>query len=338
MMILTVVSIVIVLALLLIVAGVMPRQLAMNAFELERRVAMGDAVALAEQRRMNLSGDVISLQRALIALLLVVIVSLVVVACGWLLGIVVAMVIALEYGAVARIAVIRRPSQKLYDSYEVAILGFVERLSGFMRLIRATETSHEPERRLESREELRHLVAQATAILTSNERLLIDHSLTFADKRVREVMTPKSVIDSIGKNELLGPLVLHDLHKTGHSRFPVIDGDIDHIVGMLHVQDLMSLDTKRSTTAEKAMERRVFYIRDDQTLSHALAAFLRTHHHLFIVVNEYRETVGLLSLEDTIEALIGHKIVDEFDLHDDLRAVAMRSSQLNNQAENHSDV
>ena len=86
------------------------------------------------------------------------------------------------------------------------------------------------------------------------------------------------------------------------------------------------------------MEKRVFYIREDQTLQHALNAFIRTHHHLFVVVNEYRETVGVLSLEDVMEALLGHEIVDEFDAHDDLRKVAERNPRKNNQPTGHTNV
>jgi len=131
---------------------------------------------------------------------------------------------------------------------------------------------------------------------------------------------------------------LDDLHKTGHSRLPVIKGDIDHVIGILHLNNLLSLDIKRSTTAEKAMEKKVFYIRQDQTLQHALAAFLRTKHHLFVVVNEFRETVGLLALEDVLEALLGRKIVDEFDEHDNLRQVALRNPRGNNHPDQREDV
>jgi CBS domain containing-hemolysin-like protein len=200
-------------------------------------------------------------------------------------------------------------------------------------------TPNPPQRaQLDSREELLHLVNQSGNLLSSDEKKLIQHGLEFDSKTVEEVMTPRGVIDSISKKELLGPLVLDDLHKTGHSRFPVIDEDIDHVVGMLHIHDLFTLDTKRSTTAEKAMEARVFYIRQDQSLHHALAAFIRTHHHLFIVVNEYRETVGIVSLEDVTEALLGRKIIDEFDTHDDLRQVAMRNPRSNNDSAARQDV
>ena len=83
---------------------------------------------------------------------------------------------------------------------------------------------------------------------------------------------------------------------------------------------------------------RVFYIHELQTLDHALAAFIKTHHHLFVVINEYRETVGILSLEDVTEALIGRKIVDEFDAHDDLRKVANHNPHKLNSAPHHTDV
>jgi CBS domain containing-hemolysin-like protein len=171
---------------------------------------------------------------------------------------------------------------------------------------------------------MQHLITHSQHILTNDEKSLFTHGLRFATRKVNEVMTARGQITSIGAKEMLGPLVLDDLHKTGHTRFPVIDKDVDHVIGLLHIQDLLSLDNKKSVTAEKAMEPRVFYIHQDQTLHHALMAFLRTHHHLFIVVNDDQETVGVISLEDTIEALIGHKIVDEFDAHSDVRHVARR--------------
>jgi len=69
-----------------------------------------------------------------------------------------------------------------------------------------------------------------------------------------------------------------------------------------------------------------------------LAAFIDTRHHLFIVINELRETVGLLTLEDVIEKLIGRRIVDEDDNHEDLRSIAARNAAGNNIPEDHVDV
>ena len=328
----------VVLMLLLLVGGITPRRSRLSRFELERRKTNGDRRAAAAIHREDLLPDIVSLQRIIAALLLVIFVLLSVMTFGWLLGILIAVVVALEYAAIARLGVVQRQAQKLYDRYEPAVLRFTEKISSVLRFMRNV-TVDNSDNHIDSREELVHLVDTSETILSADEKKLIVHSLKFGERQVGEIMTPRGVIDSISKKEILGPLVLDDLHKTGHSRFPVTDGDIDHVVGILHIQDLLTIDSKRrSTTVEKAMEPRVFYIQEKQTLGHALAAFLRTHRHLFIVVNEFRETVGLLSLEDVIEVLLGRKIVDEFDLHDDLRAVAKRNPRGNNHPEKREDV
>jgi len=330
---------VIVFLLLLVVSGIRPLRASLSLFELERRSQAMDREAKALLRREQLLPDVLSLQRVMSALLLVVTVLLCVATFGWLFGTLVALVIALEYGAIARLSVVQGQSRKVYERAEQWLLDCIEKHPYVFKLLRnVPRQTQEVSRTIDSREELQHLIAQSGAILTMDEKKMIVHSLSFSDQLVSTVMTPRSVIDGIKKSEFLGPLTLDELHKTGHSRLPVFDGDIDHVIGMLHLQSLLALDIKRSVTAEKAMEPRVFYIREDQTLQHALAAFLRTHHHLFIVVNEFRETVGLLTLEDVIEALLGRKIIDEFDAHDDLRTVALRNPRGNNHPEKREDV
>jgi len=330
---------IVVIVLLALVSGIDPRPSTLGAFELKRRREAGDRTAAEALRRDTLLADVLSLQRVVAAILLVIFVPVAVATFGWFFGIVVAIVVALEYGTLGRTDVVRRQARKLYTRYEPDVLRFVEKFTSVFRVIRSVSPVEAVQKRLESREELGHLVEGSGTLLSADEKKLILHGLQFNIREVSEVMTPRGVIDSISQKELLGPLVLDDLHKTGHSRFPVIDGDIDHVVGMLYIQDLLTLDAKkRSATVEKAMEPRVFYIHENQTLDHALAAFLRTRHHLFVVVNEYRETVGLLSLEDVIEALLGRKIVDEFDAHEDLRAVAARNPRGNNRPEKREDV
>lgn len=333
-----IIVLVILFAKLVAVTSIHPKPSQLSTFELERRSEGGDSQAAHELRRNKTLVDIESLQRIASALLLVVFVVISVLAFEWFFGIVISGVVALEYGACARLGFISKHSNRLYEKYEPQLLKFVERFESVFRFIRSA-TPAQPMVKLSSKAELHHLVADSGNILSSDERKLIVNGLEFEARLVKEIMTPRSVIDSISKSEHLGPLALDDLHKTGHSRFPVIDEDIDHVVGMLHIQDLLTIDARRrSTSAEKAMEPRVFYIKEDQTLQHALAAFLRTHHHLFVVVNEFHETVGLLSLEDTIEALLGRKIIDEFDAHEDLRVVAARNPRRNNSSDGAENV
>ncbi|HET8883870.1 MAG TPA: CBS domain-containing protein [Candidatus Saccharimonadales bacterium] len=325
MMVFMLVVLVVIFALLVIVSGVSPQRSALSQFELERRQANGESAAVALLRRERLLVDIISLQRAASALLLVCFVAVAIARFDWALGILLSVVAALTYGAVARWGFLQKRSQKLYKQYEPSLLRLVEKFARLSGLLRTVIPGSDRQVQLASRQELQHLITQSHGLMTADEKAFLTHGLAFASRQVSEIMTPRSAIDSISKKEMLGPLVLDDLHKTGHSRFPVIDKDLDHIIGVLHVRDMLTLDIKRSVTAEKAMESRVFYIHEKQTLSQAMAAFLRTHHHLLIVINESHETVGLLSLNDTIEAMIGRKIVDEFETHDDIQSVAKRS-------------
>lgn len=330
---------VLVFVVLLIFTAMRPTSSGFSMFELERRTELVDKAAQKILTRENLLNDIISLQHILVAIFLVIVVLLSVVTFGWLIGIIVAFFVTLEYGSIARIGFLKTWSQKIYSRLEPNVIKFIQKTPFLFKILRNVSIMDTKiSQRIDSREELQHLVDESIGILTPDEKKLVVHSLSFSDQLVSTIMTPRSVIDSIKNSEFLGPLTLDDLHKTGHSRLPVINGDIDHIIGILNLRGLLTLDIKRSTTAEKAMDPKVFYIRQDQTLQHALAAFLRTHQHLFIVVNEFRETVGLLSLEDVIEALLGRKIIDEFDAHDDLRAVALRNPHDNNHPEKREDV
>lgn len=312
---------------LILIASIAPHRARLSSFELSRRQGRGDAAVALEQRREAAYADIVSLQRVVLAILLVGFVLTVVATFGWFIGGLVAVIVSLEYGKLSAMSAVRRLGARVFTKYEDQLLTKVSQHASVIRWFRSAVPVSERQR-IDSREELAHLVEESHAVLSADEKKLMLASLKFEDKQVQAIMTPKSVVDTVKRSEILGPLVLDDLHKTGHSRFPVIDGDIDHVVGILYVRDVLTLDTSRRHTAkvESAMSPKVHYIRQDHTLKQALSAFLSTHHHLFIVINEYRETVGILTLEDTLEALLGRRIVDEFDAHDDMRAVAARNA------------
>lgn len=323
---------------LALVAGMHPVPHPISKYELKRRSSTNKA-AKWQHRREILLPDVYGALAAKIAVLLVVFIVLSIATFGWALGIIIALVGTVLYPTVAYWPWLHTWSTRIYAHYEPRYLDVVEKMRPVFNVIRAVTVPHvEPYHRFDSREELQRLIQQAGEVLSENEKLLITSGLSFAEKTVESVMTPKSAIKYVKKNEFLGPLVLSEMHELGHSRLPVIDEDIDHVVGTLHLNDLLSLDQKRSTTAEKAMEAKTFYIRHDDTLEHALAAFIETRHHLFIVINEYRETVGLLTLEDIIEALVGRNIEDENDNHEDPQTIAKKLAAGNNAASGHVDL
>ncbi|MDO8265516.1 MAG: CNNM domain-containing protein [Candidatus Saccharibacteria bacterium] len=157
--------------------------------------------------------------------------------------------------------------------------------------------------------------------LSSEELKILKSALSFGDKKIRDVMTPKRMAMIVSKEMEVGPILMDELHHSGYSRFPVTSQSKNSIfVGTLYLHDLVG-----ETSAKKVkdlMKSQVFYAHEEESLDHALKAFLKTHHHLFVVVNSFEEFVGVLSIEDVLEEIIGHEIIDEFDQHDNLRAVA----------------
>lgn len=161
---------------------------------------------------------------------------------------------------------------------------------------------------------------QADNRITEAELATVKGALTYGDKLVREVMTPQRMVKSISASDSIGPHLLDELHGSGHSRFPVYQDKKDNLVGMIFARDL--INAKMGGLVKDHMHKQVFYIHEDQTLNQTLQAFLKTRHHLFVVVNSFEEKVGVVTLEDVMEQILGKPVVDEFDKYDDLRAVA----------------
>lgn len=276
----------------------------LSQYELDRRARQGDSRATAQLRQQRLAADIEGVLQAMRMALVVFVFGLAIELYGWGEAILVTMAIIVFHVALSRLGPISRVARRLYDRYEAKLLHYTETVPWIVSLLR-TNTPAASRLQIGSREELAHLIDQAGAHLSHDQQKLLLHSLKFDDRTVSEVMTPKGEIDTIDRRELLGPLVLDDLHKTGHSLFPVTDGGIDHVVGVLSVTGFLSLDSKRSVTAEKAMMPHVERIGEAASLRSALKLFMRSHQHLLIVENDQGETVGVITLHDVVTALFG---------------------------------
>lgn len=315
-----------------LVSAMRPLPSPMSQFELQRRAKLSKKVKEALNREKRL-GAVMFVQRLVVALLLLAGVSVSVIHFGWLGGILLSIFAIVVVNLLMTQKLISRLANDIYDKVEPSIIKMVIKADVVFRYAGSSDVySSDRYRRLDSKEELINLVNESEEALSESQRRIISSTLEFAGKQVDGIMTPAKDIKSIKRDEFLGPLVLSEIHDLGHSRLPVIDKDIDHVVGILYLRDLLSLDIRDSTTAEKAMDKKVYYIHQHDTLEHALAAFLKVRHHLFVVINDERETVGLLSLEDVVESLIGQEIVDEDDHDDAAKVVASRKSTKNRPA------
>jgi len=165
--------------------------------------------------------------------------------------------------------------------------------------------------------------------ITEEELHIVAGALTFGDKLIGDILTPRRVVKMVAATDTIGPVLMDELHDSDHSRFPVYQDKPDNIVGMLYTRDLLA--AKAGGRVRDIMSKAVYYVHEDQSLREALQAFLKTKHHLFIVVNNFEEIVGIVTIEDILEQILGKPILDEFDKYDDMRAVAALKAQKEHQ-------
>lgn len=154
---------------------------------------------------------------------------------------------------------------------------------------------------------------------------IVEHALQFGDKKVSDILTPSRVVKSVSSTETVGPILMTDLHASGFSRFPVFEDKKSNVIGVLYLRDLVK--ARSGGMVQKVMSQTVCYVHEDQPLTEALQAILKTHQQLFVVVNTFEEYVGIVTIEDILEEIVGKQIVDEFDQYEDLRAVAAKMAQ-----------
>ena len=164
-------------------------------------------------------------------------------------------------------------------------------------------------------EELRDLVTAHEA-LTREERRLIDEVFEAGERQLREVMVPRTEVEFLDAGWSVSRAVKLAA-ATPHSRFPIVRGSHDEIVGFVHLRDLYTpTGTARRGARVGDLAREVLMLPDTKRVLPALSEMRRSGDHLAVVVDEYGGTAGIVTLEDLIEELIG-EIRDEYDVDDD---------------------
>ncbi len=160
-------------------------------------------------------------------------------------------------------------------------------------------------------------------VLSPEDKKLLGAAMSFPDRTVKEAMIPAQNVPLVFETDYLGPLMLDKLYKSGFSRFPVVDV-MKRIVGVLSTEKLNSLEIKETDKAKKFVEKNVCYVRPDYLLSEALAAILRTEQNLLFVIDNEGKFLGVLTLANIIEKMMGFLPQDEFVNDSSAEAVAKR--------------
>jgi putative hemolysin len=149
-------------------------------------------------------------------------------------------------------------------------------------------------------------------IIEGDDRKLIQSVVAFGDKTVREVMTPRPNIVAIEANrslDALRDLVIHERY----SRIPVFQGNIDMMVGFVHVRDMFELDEdERAGKKVRDLMREIPLVPETKPVNDLLRDMQDDGKHIAIVVDEYGNTAGLVTMEDMVEVIVG-EIHDEHE-------------------------
>jgi CBS domain containing-hemolysin-like protein len=150
----------------------------------------------------------------------------------------------------------------------------------------------------------------------------IDNILTLQNKKVKDVMTPRTVIFSLSEHLSLEK-AFGIPGKWEHSRFPVYDQDTEDVVGMVLTKEFyMALAQGKKDMHLTQLMRPVHFVVETARLNQVLMEFLDLRQHLFVVLDEYGGLSGLVSLEDIVEEILGREIIDESDEVADKRELA----------------
>ncbi|MFI4919125.1 MAG: HlyC/CorC family transporter [Legionellales bacterium] len=158
--------------------------------------------------------------------------------------------------------------------------------------------------------------AQIRSLINSETLAMIEGAILFSKMRVRDIMLPKNQMICLNQHDAYNKII-KVVTGTGHSRFPVRNEDADEIIGILHAKDLLHYLPDNSNSFDLLdICRQVTFVPESRRLDSLLSEFRRNRNHMAVVVNEYGEVSGFVTIEDIIEQIIGD-IEDEFDIDED---------------------
>ena len=142
-----------------------------------------------------------------------------------------------------------------------------------------------------------------------------------SETAVKEVMVPRIDVDFIS-DEMNLDEILETVTSSGHSRFPVYNGSIDNVVGVLHVKDLIRFVVKHEDFELDKVIRKPFFVPESKRIDSLLREFKRRHVHIAIAIDEYGGMSGIVCLEDIIEQIVGDIQVEFDNEREDILAIS----------------
>ncbi|NPE26593.1 DUF21 domain-containing protein [Methanococcoides sp. SA1] len=173
-----------------------------------------------------------------------------------------------------------------------------------------------------SRRELKEIVTHhrksGESRLDRDEERILHGALSFSDEVVKDVMISRKHVFALEKGSVVDGKVLKKMKKFGFSRFPVYDKKKENVVGILFLRDLVGVCN--DVNVGDVYKKKVLRVIESRRLDSLLGLFMRERIHMAAVFNAKKKFVGIVTLEDVVEEIVGKEIVDEDDFFEDVEA------------------
>ncbi len=156
---------------------------------------------------------------------------------------------------------------------------------------------------------------QKEQLLHADTHAMLEGAWRISDMRVKDIMVPRPSVVAISEDAELNDIV-KTITDSGHSRFPVIDNNLDNVCGVLLAKDLLQYLNSEDSFDIHNHIRQVVVVPESKHLNALLDEFRRNRNHMAVVVDEYGGVCGVVTIEDVLEEIVG-EISDEHDLADD---------------------
>jgi magnesium and cobalt transporter len=170
----------------------------------------------------------------------------------------------------------------------------------------------------QNREQLIEVLREAMrrGLLASETLSMIESTMQLSEMQVRDIMVPRNDMIFLKSNGSL-PQFLQIAIESGSSRFPLFDDEEQQVLGLIFAKDLLALSGQQGDVVfqPKEMMRAVMFVPESQRLDVLLREFKATHQHMALVVDEYGNVSGLVTIEDVLEQIVG-EIEDEHDVEE----------------------
>ncbi len=169
----------------------------------------------------------------------------------------------------------------------------------------------------QDREQLIELLreAQQNQLLKADALAMIEGVLNISEMQVRDIMIPRPQMIVIYEKQTITEF-MPTVVESGHSRFPVMGDDHSEVLGILHAKDLLAYQDQKKTFDIKDILRPAVIVPESKRLDILLKEFRMNRNHMAIVVDEYGNIAGCVTIEDIIEQIVG-EIEDEFDFNEE---------------------